>query len=92
LKSGGESSPAVQTIQTPPPRRSNALHPHPSNIARSNAYEGYDCGSREMGAETYRPGAPLTHGEYPLILIASGISLVSGFASQEITGHKEEGR
>ena len=58
MKSGGESSPVVRTIQIPPPRCSNALHPHPSNIARSNAYKGYNCGSMEMGTEMYRPGAP----------------------------------
>ena len=37
-----------------------------SDTARSNAYEGYDCGSRETGAETYRPGAPFTSTCRPL--------------------------
>ena len=41
--------PSLDTLSTNTPNGPD------SDIARSNAYEGYDCGSREMGAETYRP-------------------------------------
>ena len=43
--------PSLDTLSTNTPNGPS------SDIARSNAY---NCGSREMGAETYCPGAPLT--------------------------------
>jgi hypothetical protein len=41
--------PSLDTLPTNTPNGTD------SDIARSNTYKGYDCGSREMGAETYCP-------------------------------------
>ena len=46
--------PSLDTLSTNTPNGPD------SDIVYSNAYKGYDCGSREMGAEMYHHGVPVT--------------------------------